>query len=148
MDDSSRRRSTVLKSMDMMCEQLNQGVKGVAETIADYMQLTGFVEGEEAIVNMTIDEAFSKMENQKIVLIQQNLGIYTETAEAETKKFYIWLNARLEKLRTEEWTSEQFFESWYKAYDGITKKIQDQKTPGMDRIGIVNIISMINEIKL
>ena len=148
MDDSSRRRSTVLKSMDMMCEQLNQGVKGVAETIADYMQLTGFVEGEEAIVNMTIDEAFSKMENQKIVLIQQNLGIYTETAEAETKKFYIWLNARLEKLRTEEWTSEQFFESWLKAYNGITKKIQDPKTTAMDRIGIVNIISMINDIKL
>jgi len=132
----------------MMCEQLNQGVKGVAETIADYMQLTGFVEGEEAIVNMTIDEAFSKMENQKIVLIQQNLGIYTETAEAETKKFYIWLNARLEKLRTEEWTSEQFFESWLKAYNGITKKIKDPKTTAMDRIGIVNIISMINEIKL
>ena len=131
----------------MMCEQLEQGVKGVAETMADFMQLTGFAEGEEAIANMTIEEAFSKIKNQKIVSIQENLGLYTETAEAETKKFYIWLNARLEKLRTEEWTKQRFFESWYKAYDGIIKKAKDPATTTMDRIGIVNIMIMINDIE-
>jgi hypothetical protein len=90
--------------MDMMCEQLNQGVKGVAETIADYMQLTGFAEGEEAIVNMTIDEAFSKMENQKILINdRQNLSELPKERISKMNFLAVWI-LRLILLKLTKWS--------------------------------------------
>jgi len=147
MDEGNRRRSTVLKSVDRMVEQLNNGDKSVAETIIDYMQLTGFAEDEENLANMTIEKAFEKLSNQKIVLLQENLGLYTLTSGQEVKKFYMWLNARLEKVRIGEWTKDKFLGIWDNAIDGIMKKTNDKSISKMDRIGITNIIIMINDLE-
>ena len=147
MGRSPRRRDSILTSVENMCEQLLGGDVGVTQTLSSYLALTGMDKYTEQQANKLIRSTIESMDNQSIIGIQQNLAMYALTGSEDVVKFYKWLNSRLIKVLKKEWSIQKFFGAWDKAYDSISDKMNSEQTKFTDRIGIANIVMMVNDLK-
>jgi hypothetical protein len=106
-----------------------------------------YTEEETNEMTIILKDVFHKMGKPSVTTLQQNVALYSMDRPPDIQKFYRWLNARLTKVLTEEWTLKQFMSAWDKAYDSISDKMNSEQTKFTDRIGIANIVMMVNDLK-
>jgi|GEM_PF-4054131 len=132
-------------------EYLAQQITDNSDDEAVYKYMNVFLENdltedETKKVSEILKEVFERIGKPKITDIRQNIALYQQECIPSMKKFYRWLDTRLNKLANEEITKNEFLDMWNNAYGGILKKMNNPKTDFIDRHKIRNLIEWVTEI--
>lgn len=116
------------------------------ELMEEYLKANFEKEENEKIINI-IRETITDIGKPNITDIQENIALYAVERPDTMVKFYKWLNTRLNKVITEEWTLKEFIADWDSNYNKITKKMNSTKTQIIDRLALANIVIFIEDLK-
>ena len=139
--------------MDLLAfEYLAQQITDESDdtSVYDYMKHCldeELTEEESKKVMEMLNEVCDRIGRPTVTDVQQNLATYSIGASDEMKKFYRWLNGKLEKVVKGEWDEKQFREYWNLQAEKVVDKMNDKGTGLLNRLALANIIIMIEDIK-
>lgn len=135
-----------IMTLEVMIEQMLEGDYSVFDTTKALIEADLEKEDNKRIMNL-FTEVYNSLDNQEISDIQMTLSLYALNCDEDIEKFYKWVNDRLELVKNKKWKLSKFFATWDKAYTGIHLKMGDNDVLTMDKLGIANIVMMINDLK-
>lgn len=93
-----------------------------------------------------LDIVFDCLGGPSISMVQANMAIYSEGRPEKMQDFYKWISDILDDYRMEAMTQDDVKWKFGKAIDGIEKKMNDPRTPTVDKLGIANTLIMLKDI--